>query len=51
MTAAPGARPSPLSAADASAAGTHYGQLAVTDAGRTVWWDAAGGGRRELQPR
>ncbi len=31
MTAAPGARPSPL-----SAAGTLYGQLAVTDAGRTV---------------
>jgi len=51
MTAAPGAWPSPLSAAAASAVSTQYGQLAVPDAGRTVGWDAASGGRRELQPR
>ncbi|MCW2667350.1 MAG: peptidase prolyl oligopeptidase active site domain protein [Frankiales bacterium] len=38
MTPPAGAWPSPLSAADASAAGTEYGQLAVTDGGRTVWW-------------
>lgn len=40
MTAAPGAWPGPLSA-DASGAGTLYGQLAVADAGYPVWWDAA----------
>ena len=34
----PGAWPSPLSAADVATAAVAYGQVAVTDGGRTVWW-------------
>ncbi len=38
MPVPPGAWRSPLSAADPSAAGTEYGQLAVANGGRTVCW-------------
>lgn len=34
----PGTWPSPLTAADIARGGVSYGQVAVTDGGRTVWW-------------
>jgi dipeptidyl aminopeptidase/acylaminoacyl peptidase len=33
-----GTWPSPLTAAQVATAGTTYGEVAVTDGGRTVWW-------------
>ncbi len=35
---APGTWPSPLSAADVACAGISFGEVAVTDGGRTIWW-------------
>ena len=36
--AAPGAWPSPLSAAEVAAGGVHLGDVALSDGGTTVWW-------------
>ena len=36
-----GTWPSPLTAAQVAAAGTSYGEVALTDGGRTVWWTEA----------
>ena len=38
MQPLPGAWPSPLTAAQVARAGVSYGEVAVTDEGRTVWW-------------
>ena len=50
----PGSWPSPLSADDVARAGVSYGQVAVTDAGATVWWSEgrpAEGGRTTVLRR
>ena len=50
----PGTWPSPLSAAGVARAGISYGQVAVTDGGRTVWWSEsrpAEGGRTTVLRR
>ncbi|GAC1445049.1 MAG: hypothetical protein NVSMB55_23830 [Mycobacteriales bacterium] len=50
----PGSWPSPLSAAEVARAGVSYGQVAVTNAGQTVWWSEgrpAEGGRTTVLRR
>ena len=49
-----GSWPSPLTAARVAEAGTTYGEVAVTDGGRTVWWSEsrpAEGGRTTVLRR
>ena len=49
-----GSWPSPLTAGQVAQAGTQYGEVAVTDGGRTVWWSEsrpAQGGRTTVLRR